>query len=192
MDLPVKPDYYLIIDLEATCCDQGSVPRREMETIEIGAVMVDAASLAVVDEFQTFIRPVRHPQLTDFCRGLTTIKQKQVDDAPTYPEAIESLQDWMRHYPNYLFCSWGDYDKGQFEQDCQYHRVAYPFASGHLNIKKQFSETQGLKKKYGMAGALRVVGLSLEGCHHRGIDDARNMAKLMPYIVVPKIVVQKK
>ncbi|WLQ12421.1 3'-5' exonuclease [Hahella aquimaris] len=183
MDLPAKPDYYLIIDLEATCCDQGSVPRREMETIEIGAVLVDATSLAVVDEFQTFIRPVRHPQLTDFCRELTTIKQEQVDNAPTYPEAIESLQGWMRHYPNYLFCSWGDYDKGQFEQDCQYHRVAYPFASGHLNIKKQFSATQGHKKKYGMAKALSLVGLTLEGSHHRGIDDARNMAKLMPYIV---------
>ena len=31
--------HYLIVDLEATCSDQGEVPPREMETIEIGAVI---------------------------------------------------------------------------------------------------------------------------------------------------------
>ena len=31
-------DYYLVIDLEATCCDQGTIPFGRMEIIEIGAV----------------------------------------------------------------------------------------------------------------------------------------------------------
>jgi len=34
-----------------------------------------------------------------------------------------------------------------------------------------------------MAKALKRVGITLEGTHHRGIDDARNMAKLMPFII---------
>ena len=29
--------YYLVVDLEATCSDDGAVPRDQMEIIEIGA-----------------------------------------------------------------------------------------------------------------------------------------------------------
>ncbi len=41
-------DYYLVLDLEATCCDQGTIKRHEMEIIEIGAVMVEAPTLLSV------------------------------------------------------------------------------------------------------------------------------------------------
>jgi inhibitor of KinA sporulation pathway (predicted exonuclease) len=32
-----------------------------------------------------------------------------------------------------------------------------------------------------MARALQMVGLPLDGSHHRGLDDARNIAKLLPW-----------
>ena len=31
----MEDKHYLVVDLEATCCDQGSIPREETETIEI-------------------------------------------------------------------------------------------------------------------------------------------------------------
>lgn len=154
-----------------------------METIEVGAVMLDASTLVVVDEFMTFIKPVRNPRLTNFCTELTSITQADVDNAPTFPMAIAQFKEWLYRYESFLFCSWGDYDKEQLLQDSQFHGIAYPIGSNHLNIKQRFSVNQKLKKKYGMAGALNLAGLSLEGTHHRGIDDARNMAKLMPYIL---------
>jgi inhibitor of KinA sporulation pathway (predicted exonuclease) len=40
------------------------------------------------------------------------------------------------------------------------------------------------RKQYGMAKALRVVNLPMEGTHHRGIDDVKNIVKLLPYIIV--------
>ncbi|WP_198000313.1 3'-5' exonuclease [Gimesia alba] len=178
--------YFLIIDLEATCCNRQSVTRNEMEIIEIGAVIVDRDSLSAVDEFQTFIQPVRHPQLTPFCTELTSIQQSEVADAPQFPAALSLLTEWMASYAPALFCSWGDYDKSQFQQDCRYHQIPYPFPSAHLNLKKQFSRAQGYPKNYGMARALKLAGISLEGTHHRGIDDARNMARLMPWIMGKK------
>ncbi len=102
-------DYYLVLDLEATCCDQGTIKRHEMEIIEIGAVMVEAPTLRMLEEFQTFIKPVRHPILTEFCKSLTSITQSQVDQAPGYVEAIALLQQWLSNYPNAVFGSWGDY-----------------------------------------------------------------------------------
>ena len=55
----MQPSDYLVIDLEATCDDGGAVPKREMEIIEIGAVLVDGSSWAPLAEFQSFVRPVR-------------------------------------------------------------------------------------------------------------------------------------
>jgi inhibitor of KinA sporulation pathway (predicted exonuclease) len=37
-----------------------------------------------------------------------------------------------------------------------------------------------------MAEALQIAGLPLEGTHHGGIDDARNIAKMLPYILSRK------
>jgi 3'-5' exoribonuclease 1 len=172
--------YFLVIDLEATCDEERRIRAREMEIIEIGAVLVDAETLLPVAEHQTFVKPVRHPVLTDFCTKLTTITQADVENAPGFPEAIAALERFIGGR-DALFCSWGDYDRGQFEQDAEFHQVPLPFGGRHLNVKKQFSAQLGEEKRYGMAGALRRVGLALEGTHHRGIDDARNIARLLPW-----------
>ncbi|MBD1850994.1 3'-5' exonuclease [Leptolyngbya sp. ST-U4] len=182
MDL-TQYDYYLVLDLEATCCNQDTIKRHQMEIIEIGAVMVEAQNLNVIEEFQTFIRPTRYPVLTEFCKSLTSITQEQVDQAPGYVEAIALLQHWLSNYPNEVFGSWGDYDRNQFKQDSKYHNVPFPIAYPHVNLKQLFSSTQGLPKRYGMAEALQLAGVALEGTHHRGIDDARNIAKLLPFIL---------
>ncbi len=171
---------YLVIDLEATCDDAGAVPKHEMEIIEIGAVLVDGDTLDPIDELQTFIRPVRHPTLTPFCTELTSISQEMVAAAPRFPAAIAQLRRFMTGRQP-LFCSWGNYDNNQFRQDAKYHGIQLPFSDRHLNLKQAFTERTGTKRKYGMKGALRRVGLELAGTHHRGIDDARNIARLLPY-----------
>jgi inhibitor of KinA sporulation pathway (predicted exonuclease) len=176
-------DYFLVIDLEATCCDKKTIQRHEMEIIEIGAVMVDAKNLTAVSEFQTFIKPLRNPILTQFCQQLTSITQAEVDRAETYPNAIAHFKQWQFQYSNFIFGSWGDYDRKQFEQDSKFHKIPYPIASEHINLKHLFTVNQNLKKRSGMAQALELVGLNLMGTHHRGIDDARNIARLLPYIL---------
>lgn len=175
-----KPDYYLVIDLEATCDNKNTVPKSQMEIIEIGAVLADAETLEPIDELQTFVRPVRHPVLTPFCTELTSITQDMVATAPSFPEALELLRRFIGEQ-RALFCSWGNYDKNQFEQDARHHRVQLPFRNQHLNLKQAFSDANGSRRKFGMAGALRRVGMTLDGTHHRGIDDARNIARLLPY-----------
>jgi inhibitor of KinA sporulation pathway (predicted exonuclease) len=179
-------DNYLIIDLEATCCNEKTIKRQEMEIIEIGAVMVDGCSLNILDEWQTFIKPIIHPKLTRFCQELTSISQADVDNAPLYPEAIKNLHQWLKNYYNYIFGSWGNYDKNQFIQDSNYHQISYPINADHVNLKELFSLNQGFKTKFGMARALEIAGIELKGTHHRGIDDARNIARLMPYILGQK------
>lgn len=178
---------YFVVDLEATCdLHQATISKYEMETIEIGGVLVDGETLEPIDEIATFVKPIRHPELTSFCRELTTITQDDVDGAPLFPEAIGMVREMLERHASspddILFCSWGDYDRNQLVQDARLHGISPPaFVGHHLNLKKRFSEALGLPKKLGMSGALAHVGLELRGTHHRGIDDARNIARLLPW-----------
>lgn len=174
---------YLVIDLEATCDNGGLVPRREMEIIEIGAVIVDRRSFEPIGEFQSFVRPVQHPKLTDFCTQLTSITQAEVDGAPGFPIVLAALREFVELHARPLFCSWGAYDRGQFGLDAGFHGVELPFGDDHLNLKQAFSDALGTRKRFGMAGALRKLGLPLAGTHHRGIDDARNIARILPFAI---------
>lgn len=172
---------YLILDLEATCCDRRSIPRARTEIIEIGAVLVDPESLAVTEEFQTFVRPVLFPELTPFCTQLTSITQEQVANAPPFRQAIRLLGRFVgQKHP--VFGSWGDYDRNQLNREAKRNRCGLPLASDHLNVKQAFADREGHKKR-GLGGALQRAGLSFEGTAHRGIDDARNIARLLPFVL---------
>lgn len=196
--------YYLVVDLEATCTNDFSF-RENMETIEIGSVLCDS-KFNIVKEFTTFIKPNKFPILSDYCKNLTTIKQEDIDKAPNFPCAMETFKEEMIHnipkpeikrkfidlgdftpVQEILFCSWGNFDKFQLMKDCKYWGIPYDLPR-HINLKHEFSIVQGLnkKKQLGMKRALEKCGIKLEGTHHRGIDDARNISKLLPYIFSDK------
>ncbi|MEZ6049319.1 MAG: 3'-5' exonuclease [Planctomycetaceae bacterium] len=167
---------YIIFDLEATCW-QDVRDYNRMETIEIGAVELLEASAPHSREFSSFIRPVAEPLLSDFCKELTSIRQSDVDKAEYFGSVFYEFIDWIGS-PPFILCSWGGYDMTQFKIDCSRHKVEFPERfEAHINLKKQFGNNFNAKK-CGMKRALSIAGLTIEGTHHRGIDDARNIAKL--------------
>lgn len=167
----------IIVDLEATCCDERKIPRDEMEIIEIGAVAVKTADGSVLAEYQSFVRPVRHPALTTFCMGLTGIQQEDVDIARSFPDVLPEFAAWLKEQHPGVWGSWGDYDRNQFAGDCGYHHLENPLPKRHRNIKQEFASAHG-KKKMGVAEALEYLGLEFEGRHHRALDDTKNIARL--------------
>lgn len=171
---------YLIVDLEATCWDKDSSPER-MEIIEIGAVKL-SNSLEITDEYSSFVRPVNEPILSDFCKNLTSIEQEQIGSADTFPIVFERFIDWVGNLSEITLCSWGAYDKKQLIIDCRRHGVDYPFGDKHINLKKMFSDQRSIKP-CGMKRALQILGLPLEGKHHRAIDDVRNIAEVAKLVL---------
>jgi inhibitor of KinA sporulation pathway (predicted exonuclease) len=180
-----RASHWLVVDLEATC-DRRGFPRDQMETIEIGAVLVEAEYLQPVAEFQTFVRPVVRPWLTAFCTELTSITQDDVDGAPVFAEAMADWRRWLRRHAgrSFVFCSWGRYDRNQLRQDAARAGCDLPTGRHHVDLKTRFADVMGIRR-CGMARALSMCGLPLEGTHHRGIDDARNIAKILPYALGP-------
>ncbi len=172
---------YLVVDLEATCDDGALVPRHEMEVIEIGAVIVEAPFEHVLAEFQLFVKPEIHPNLTAFCSQLTSIQQDDVNHAVDFAAACEVLRDWQTPFAPDIFASWGDFDRKLMKRQCAAIGLDVPLPRKHLNIKAQFSRALAIKRQFGMALALKKLGLELSGRHHRGLDDARNIARILPY-----------
>ena len=172
--------HILVIDLEATCDEGDGLAADDMEVIEIGAVWATAEG-EVLEEFQALVRPTLHP-ISDFCQELTGIRQADVDTAPLFPEVAAQLASFAQRYPEAtMWGSWGKFDDKQIQRDCQRHGVASPLpALSHVNLKRQFAKSRKIKE-VGMARALQMVGLPLDGAHHRGLDDARNIAKLLPW-----------
>lgn len=174
---------FLILDFEATCDRNGEIPREDKEIIEIGAVAVDSKTLKVFGEFQAFIKPSVNPVLTDFCKELTSITQEDVDAANGFKEVANSLYRFCFLHGIDWWGSWGNYDFNQLKQDSVLHNHPNPLPWEHFNLKQAFSDRQKLKRRLGLGGAIQLAELSFDGTAHRGIDDAKNIARLAPYIL---------
>lgn len=174
----------IVIDLEATCWD-GEIPAgEESEIIEIGVCVLSRDNPRNEWEIGSaegmIVKPVKS-KISPFCTELTTLTQADVDKGMTLFEACRRLENVYdsRHKG---FASWGDYDRKMLEKCCK-NVVRYPFGDTHWNMKNLYSLLRKFNKEYGMAEALKIEGLKLEGTHHRGVDDAVNTARILQRIL---------
>ncbi|AAV83252.1 MAG: exonuclease [Idiomarina sp.] len=178
---------YLIVDLEATCWDGNveGLDRKQtvddMEIIEFGCVI--AEDNGTVRDYRSFmVRPQSHPNLSEFCTQLTSIAQSDVDAAPVYQSVVPEIDQWLKNYKLEGWGSWGNYDKNQISAEQRRHNLAPEFFSlSHMNIKQEWRRGKVNSRSADLANAMKYHGLSFEGTHHRGIDDALNIAPLLRF-----------
>lgn len=173
--------HWLVIDLEATT-DEGGWPVSEMEIIEIGATLVNREGREQ-DHFQRFIRPLRRPMLTPFCRELTHITQANIDSAAPLSEVWPLFERWLsQHQPRLEgWASWGDYDRKQLQLEWHNHQLHSLLNEvPHMNLKQRFAKARRLERPLGLNAALQLAGMQFNGQQHRALEDARNTARLLP------------
>ena len=177
-----KLDKILIVDIEATCW-QGKAPEGQTnDIIEIGVCLLDVNSGEISENRGIMVTPERS-KVSEFCTELTTITQEQIDqEGTTFKAACKILRE------EYLsgsraWASFGAYDLNQFKKQCTATGVGYPFGPSHINVKTLFALKRKLGHEQGMAGALGMLNIPLEGTHHRGVDDARNIAKILWWVL---------
>ncbi|BEK95293.1 3'-5' exonuclease [Nocardia seriolae] len=169
--------YLNVVDVEATCWEGPNPPGQPNEIIEIGLCVLDVRTRERVEKHSILVRP-EHSVVSEFCTSLTTLTPEQVAGGTGFAAACALLRSEFRA-DSRPWASGGDYDRKQFLAQCEGTGVRYPFGSRHTNAKLAFSTARETKRRYGMAGALRLAGLPLEGTHHRGGDDAWNIAALI-------------
>jgi inhibitor of KinA sporulation pathway (predicted exonuclease) len=170
-------DKIIVIDVESTCWEGEPPAGQSSEIIEIGVVALDISTLERGEKRSILIKPVKS-DVSAFCTRLTTLTGDQLKNAGTLAEAVKILKTEF-HAQDRPWASWGDYDRRQFERVCKAFNVGYPFGLSHLNVKTLFSLAHGIDREIGMEMALQWVGRPLEGTHHRGGDDAWNIAGLL-------------
>lgn len=166
-----------MVDVEATCWEGQPPPGQVGEIIEIGLTVVDLTARRRVGRHRILVRP-RRSAVSAFCTELTGLTQREVETGVSFAEACRLLA--AEHAAGRRpWASWGDYDRLQFSRQCRATGTAYPFGRRHANAKAVFTDARGLRKRPGMARALELAGLPLEGRHHSGADDAWNIAALV-------------
>lgn len=200
--VPVKPrkrtpprrdpivDYLLVLDFEATCNETGPAPKPQ-EIIEFPTLMVNARTGQVENEFHFYIKPDVHPTLSSFCTELTGITQGMVDAGISLNEVLVRHQEWLLEsntvplsqakpgMSKFLYVTCGDWDLLTcLPRQLQYHNKKPPAAfTQWINIKTAFKSFYGVKAG-GMTHMLALLEMELEGRHHSGIDDCRNIARI--------------
>ncbi|PYE53932.1 3'-5' exonuclease [Deinococcus yavapaiensis] len=152
-----------VVDVEATCWQDEAPSGQVSEIIEIGLTVVDLHERRRASKHRLLVKPTRS-DVSEFCTHLTGLTREEVDRGMSFADACRTL-------------------RSEFHADsCATRGVPYPFSSRHTNAKATYAAF-GMKKRLGMAQALQHAELPLEGRHHRGEDDAWNIAALVLRLV---------
>lgn len=176
-------DYVCVIDYEATCTENSlNFPH---EIIEFPIVLVNMKTLSIDAHFQAYCKPKINPKLTHFCKTLTGISQEQVDKADEFPVVLDKVNDWLKLHGlgqehTFAIAADGPWDMQKFlYMQCGHSQINYPrWAQGWIDVRKLFSNWFGVRR-CGILKMLDYLGLEFEGNQHCGLDDSRNIARIL-------------
>jgi inhibitor of KinA sporulation pathway (predicted exonuclease) len=177
-----KLDKLIVIDIEATCWDGDPPKDQEAEIIEIGVCVLDIPTGQRVARQSILVKPERS-EVSPFCTELTTLTQTQVNSGVSFEHACRILRR-KYHAGDRTWASYGNYDRRQFEKQCRERDITYPFGPTHINVKNLVALFQGWRREIGMLQAMSLMELTVEGTHHRGVDDAWNTGLLLAKLIV--------
>jgi inhibitor of KinA sporulation pathway (predicted exonuclease) len=177
-------DAVVVVDVESTCWQGGAPEGQASEIIEIGVCLLDVATGERRERERLLVRPERST-VSPFCTALTGLTQAEVDAGISFGEACAQLAERFMTRSR-IWASYGEYDRQMFEAGSAAAHVPYPFGTRHLNVKALVALVCGLPDEVGMARALRILGLPLEGTHHRGADDAWNIAGILSRLLLER------
>lgn len=189
--------YFICIDFEATCWEKADQAKwKTQEIIEFPSVLVKVDTGEIEAEFQAYLKPIEFPNLTDFCVRLTGITQQTVNNGIAMKECLKDFDAWMMKVVkerelilpkttvdsegmNVALCTWSDWDGITLSKECARKKLRKPPYLGQwIDVRKIFMRHYKIKPT-SFNYALNHVGLKFVGKPHSGIDDARNLARLV-------------
>uniref|UniRef100_A0A0N5AUX6 Exonuclease domain-containing protein n=1 Tax=Syphacia muris TaxID=451379 RepID=A0A0N5AUX6_9BILA len=181
-------DFLIVIDFECTCDEINNISYPH-SIIEFPAVLINVKEKEIVDTFRSYVRPSDDEKISPFCTYLTGIRQVNVSNAPTFSVVMNMFRDWMRknevtEWQRYAFVSDGPWDFAKFLQmQCEKSNIPIPDDfRRYVNIRKTF-HTKYCKandtQRVCLTNMLRKLDMTFEGRRHCGLDDAKNIAKIV-------------
>jgi len=182
-------DYILVLDFEATCDDKKKIIPQEI--IEFPILMVDTKSFEIHSTFHQYVEPQVNKNLSEFCTNLTGITNQMINGQPNLEQTLKLFDEWLKSKKeltmdesqknkNFTFLTCGDWDlKTMLPEQCkQFNIMRAEYFKSWINLKKAYCKYTGTFPR-GMTTMLDDLDIKLEGRHHSGIDDCRNIAKIV-------------
>ncbi|XP_062713009.1 3'-5' exonuclease Snipper [Aedes albopictus] len=193
--------YLIIIDFEATCWSAEDAQKwRKNEIIEFPAVLLNLSNGQIESEFRQYVMPIENPRLSEFCTQLTGIRQDQVEGGVPLHTCLSLFDKWLQKSVvggdrrlvlpktagssnptgTVAFATWTDWDLGScLTKECARKRIN---KAGYFD---QWIDVRAIYKTFyqhnpkSFADALSTLGMGFEGRPHCGMDDSRNIARLV-------------
>ncbi|KAL1537727.1 hypothetical protein AAHA92_30212 [Salvia divinorum] len=189
-----KFDYFLVLDLEG-----------KVEILEFPVLLFDAKTLDVVDVFHRFVRPTKmsEKRINEYIEGkygAFGVDRVWHDTAITFPEVIEQFESWLRVERNEgsrlwteegdgrlngaAFVTCGNWDlKTKVPQQCEVAGMELPlYFMEWINLKDIYLNFYN-RRAPGMLSMMRELRLKPLGSHHLGIDDSKNIARVLQHML---------
>lgn len=171
----------ILFDTEYTAWEgsqarRWSAPGEHREIIQIAALRVDPArGFAETGRFQRLARPARNPQLSEYIRALTGLRQADIDARGIpFGEAYAAFAAFCAPGSPALF-SWGD-DPGVLRENCALAAIPEAlFPGGFYDVRDPFAEAGIDTRGYTSGSVYRALNLPHDLAAHDALNDVTSL-----------------
>ena len=178
---------HIVVDLEMNNINPKSEARSicTMETIEIGAVMLDD-NLKEISSFRTYVKPQYNTGIVKKITKLTGITNEMVQNAPAFNEAFKMFTSWcFGPEDEVIIYAWSESDYDQISKEMLLKGYEMSEKENTIlgnrwsDFQDEFDSHLGFERQVSLKLALEMAGVDFSGREHDALDDARNTAELL-------------
>ncbi|CAJ1978524.1 unnamed protein product [Sphenostylis stenocarpa] len=190
---PQNLAYFLVLDLEG-----------RVEILEFPVLMISAKTLQVEDIFHRFVRPSKMSErrINEYIEnkyGKLGVDKVWHDTAIPFTEVIQQFGVWLMRNKlwmgaelnNAAFVTCGNWDlKTKVLQQCEVSKIKLPpYFMEWVNLKDLYLNFYN-RRATGMITMMKELQIPLMGRHHLGIDDTRNIARVLQRMLLDGALIQ--
>jgi ERI1 exoribonuclease 3 len=176
-------DYYIVLDLEG-------LP----EIVELPAILIDSRTLETISIFHRYVYPTNVPKsalipgIKDFY-GPKGVEEIWWKEASLWSDVFPNFLKWISDHTigkTFSFVTCGNWDiEKQIPKQCSISEITLPeIFNQWINIKDVYLNFFTWKPKpKGMLSMLTGLNIDLDGHHHLGIDDTKNITKILKRLI---------
>lgn len=179
------PAYHIILDLEMNPVSPicfGECGGLKAETIEFGAVKIDAKTNQIVDEYTCVVKPQFNHRIEPHITRLTGISTRESRSGVTFKTALEDFILWIGQDEVKMY-SWSNTDYSQLKRECGAKRIDFPEVfSDWTDFQAEYPKYLGYSQNrcFSLKDAANLIGATMiSGRAHRALYDAQVTAKLV-------------
>lgn len=179
-----KKYYYAFFDAEYTCfMEKDTFFDKEHggELLSMGLVLCDK-SFNLVRTYYSPIHPIYNARLTGYCKELTGLTQKEIDEAPSYEAVFQEVYLLLQEYPVKEIFTWGN----------DAHTIRHDIEKNHRFVAKRFRKIAGqlqditrrlTKRVYGKGITLSLSDMKYicgmeHHTAHNALEDAKDLYRI--------------